>query len=93
MVSSEGVDRVAGPSRERTLLLWEMAVPGTRLTSLDDLASKGVHTQVSRVEAQFCVSWTFMLAADLLRIASEARSGDQKGTGTMKSIHPVTRSA
>lgn len=42
---------------------------GQRLTNLDSLASKGVHGEVSRAEAEQCVMWTFMLTTDLLRIA------------------------
>lgn len=41
---------------------------GTRLNKLDSLASKGVHGDVGVAEAEACVVWTFMLAADLLRI-------------------------
>lgn len=69
----EYVRQRRGKSTHADVLASNLAVLGTRLKSLDDLASKGVHTQVSRVEAQTCVSWTYMLAADLLRIESEAR--------------------
>ncbi|MFN3948472.1 hypothetical protein [Microbacterium sp.] len=42
---------------------------GGRLKSLDALASKGVHDSVSTAEAETCVVWTYLLAADLLRLA------------------------
>jgi hypothetical protein len=42
---------------------------GSRLKSLDSLASKGVHDKVTVAEAETCVVWTYMLAADLLRLA------------------------
>lgn len=41
---------------------------GTRLTNLDRLANKGVHSDVGAAEAETTVVWTFLLAADLLRI-------------------------
>ncbi len=60
---------------------------GTRLEILVDLASKGVHADVSREEAESCVMWTYLAAADFLRIkdgtfrgsvanVEEARSGE-----------------
>lgn len=45
---------------------------GSRLKSLDSLASKGVHDKVTVGEAETCVVWTYMLAADLLRVADGA---------------------
>ncbi len=42
---------------------------GQRLKSLDSLASKGVHDEVSTAEAETCVVWTYLLAADIVRIA------------------------
>lgn len=42
---------------------------GMRLGKLDSLANKGVHDGVALAEAESCIAWTFMLAADLLRIA------------------------
>lgn len=68
----EYVRQRRGKSTHADVLASNLAVLGTRLKSLDDLASKGVHTRVSRAEAQACVSWTYLLAADLLRIANEA---------------------
>lgn len=42
---------------------------GARLKSLDSLASKGVHDEVSAAEAEACIVWTYLLAADFVRIA------------------------
>lgn len=42
---------------------------GARLRSLDSLASKGVHDTVSSAEAETCIVWTYLLAADIVRIA------------------------
>lgn len=42
---------------------------GSRLKSLDALASKGVHEDVSAAEAETCILWTYLLAGDLVRIA------------------------
>lgn len=41
---------------------------GMRLKILVELASKGVHADVSREEAESCVMWTYLAAADFLRI-------------------------
>ncbi|MBB5854034.1 hypothetical protein ACFQ05_12055 [Amycolatopsis umgeniensis] len=42
---------------------------GARLKSLDSLASKGVHDNVSAAEAETCIVWTYLLAADIVRVA------------------------
>ncbi len=47
---------------------------GQRLKSLDSLASKGVHDEVSAAEAETCVVWTYLLAADIVRIADGTSS-------------------
>jgi hypothetical protein len=60
-----------GKSTHADLLASNIAVLGTRLKSLDDLASKGVHSEVPTSEAEACVTWTYMLAADLLRVDKE----------------------
>ncbi|MBT2520913.1 hypothetical protein [Arthrobacter sp. ISL-28] len=41
---------------------------GNRLNKLNSLASKGVHQEVSVVEAESCLTWTFFLTADFLRL-------------------------
>lgn len=48
---------------------------GTRLEILVELASKGVHADVSREEAESCVMWTYVAAADFLRIKDGSFSG------------------
>lgn len=47
---------------------------GNRLNRLDELSSKGVHDTVSRTEAETCVMWTYLTAADFLRIADGSSS-------------------
>ncbi|WP_422933273.1 hypothetical protein [Sinomonas sp. P47F7] len=42
---------------------------GTRLKTLDELASKGVHSSVGVAEAESCLQWSFMLVIEILRIA------------------------
>lgn len=63
-----------GKSTHADVLTSNIRTLGIRLKSLDDLASKGVHVKVSKDEARACVSWTYMLAADLLRIEQELDS-------------------
>lgn len=65
-----------GRSTHADLLASNLATLGTRLKSLDDLASKGVHADLSRAEVQSCISWVYMLAADLLRIDVQSDSAD-----------------
>lgn len=63
-----------GRSTHAELLASNLVTLGTRLKSLDDLASKGVHADLSQGEVESCVSWVYMLAADLLRIDVQASS-------------------
>lgn len=63
-----------GRSTHADLLGSNIVALGTRLKSLDDLASKGVHADLSRAEVESCVSWVYMLAADLLRVEEPADS-------------------
>ncbi|MFJ1511847.1 hypothetical protein [Cellulosimicrobium funkei] len=42
---------------------------GNRLARLNELSSKGVHDEVSSAEAETCLMWTYLTAADFLRIA------------------------
>lgn len=51
---------------------------GARLRSLDSLASKGVHDEVTTAEAETCVIWTYLMAADIVRLAD----------GTSGWLHP-----
>lgn len=69
----EYVRQRMGRSTHADVLASNITTLGTRLKSLDDLASKGVHSELSRTEADSCVSWTYMLAADLLRVEEESR--------------------
>lgn len=47
---------------------------GNRLNKLNSLASRGVHQEVSLVEAESCLMWTFFLTADFLRIEDGSSS-------------------
>ncbi|MDX8145004.1 hypothetical protein SK854_23040 [Lentzea sp. BCCO 10_0061] len=61
---------------------------GARLKSLDSLASKGVHDEVTAAEAETCIVWTYLLAADVVRIADGSsalllpQDGDRETTKT-----------
>ncbi len=63
-----------GRSTHADVLASNITALGTRLKSLDDLASKGVHSKVSTTEADSRVAWTYMLAADLLRVEEESKA-------------------
>lgn len=71
---TEYVRQKIGRSTHADVLASNITSLGTRLKSLDDLASKGVHSKVSTSEADSCLSWTYMLAADLLRIEEESKA-------------------
>lgn len=45
---------------------------GERLTALNELASKGVHTKVMNYEVDTCVVQTYLVVADVLRIRERA---------------------
>lgn len=45
---------------------------GMRLTALNDLASKGIHAEVTTYEVDTCVVQTYLVVADLLRIRERA---------------------
>lgn len=61
-----------GRSTHADLLASNLVTLGVRLKSLDDLASKGVHADLSQAEVESCVSWVYTLAADLLRVAVQS---------------------
>jgi len=61
-----------GRSTLAGMLSSNIEMLGTRLKSLDDLASKGVHSDLARNEIEACISSTWALATDLLRIDEEA---------------------
>jgi hypothetical protein len=67
----EFVRRHRGKSSHANLVGSNITDLGTRLRALDQMASKGVHASISQAEAEACVTWTVMLAADLLRIYEE----------------------
>lgn len=56
-------------STHNDLVKETMRSLGARLQRLNELTSKGVHDEVDRVEAETCVMWTYLTAADILRIA------------------------
>jgi hypothetical protein len=55
--------------RQRQTVVQIVSDLYSRLDALDGLASKGVHAKVTEAEADTCVVWTYMLAADIVRIA------------------------
>lgn len=65
-----------GRSTHADLIASNLTSLGARLKSLDDLASKGVHADLSSAEVESCVSWVYMLAADLLRIDVQTASAE-----------------
>lgn len=56
-------------STHNNLVKETMRSLGARLQRLNELSSKGVHDEVDRIEAETCVMWTYLTAADILRIA------------------------
>lgn len=63
-----------GRSTHADVLASNLVAFGTRLKSLDDLTSKGVHGDASRAELESCITWLYMLAADLLRVDQESEN-------------------
>lgn len=73
------IDRL-GKSTHVKLVEETMNSLGNRISKLNSLASKGVHQDVTLVEAESCLMWTFFLTADFLRIedgSSGLLSGDK----------------
>lgn len=62
------IDQVGG-STHRDFVKETLRSLGGRLERLNELSSKGVHGEVTRAEAETCVMWTYLTAADFLRIA------------------------
>lgn len=58
-----------GGSTHREFVQEALRGLGSRLNRLEELSSKGVHDTVGYVEAETCVMWTYLTAADFLRIA------------------------
>ena len=65
----EYVRQVLGKHGQSAVIQKTLDSLGARLKSLDSLASKGVHDDVTAAEAETCVVWTYLLAADLIRLA------------------------
>lgn len=61
------IDRL-GKSTHLKLVEETTSSLGNRLNKLNSLASKGVHQEVTLIEAESCLMWTFFLTADFLRI-------------------------
>lgn len=61
-----------GKSTHADMMVANVATLGGRLKSLDDLASKGVHSAVSIDEAESCLNAVYLLAADVLRVHRQA---------------------
>lgn len=76
------IDRL-GKSTHVKLVEETVSSLGNRLSKLNSLASKGVHQEVTLIEAESCLMWTFFLTADFLRIedgSSGLLSGDKVPT-------------
>jgi hypothetical protein len=58
-----------------------------RIDRLNELASKGVHTDVNPFEARQCVLQTYALVGDLLRLA-EGNSGVERSAGEADRLYP-----
>jgi hypothetical protein len=55
-------------SAEKDILLAQITDLGNRLKSIDSLASKGVHDDVSEYEVNQCVIQTYLLIGDILHL-------------------------
>lgn len=66
---TEYVSAQMGKTKQKALIQSTITDLSARLKHLDGLASKGVHDEVTASEAETCLVSTYMLAADLLRIA------------------------
>lgn len=53
---------------------------GARLGALNELASKGVHAEVTTYEVDTCVVQTYLVVADVLRIRERATPPEPRGT-------------
>ena len=61
-----------GKTASREVLLSSVQDLGNRIDHLYDLASKGVHSEVSEFEVNQCVTQIYLLIGDLLRIHERA---------------------
>lgn len=71
-------EKVEGTA-SRNLLSLQVEELGRRVDRLNELSSKGVHSDVSPFEVQQCVLQTYLLVGDLLRLA-EGNSGLESTT-------------
>ncbi len=62
------VAETARRSGSRDLIVTQVGELGRRLDSLNSIASKGVHANVSAVEVDQCVIQTYLTVGDILRI-------------------------
>lgn len=58
-------------SAARQVLAAQIAALGERLDALNDLASKGVHANVSPAEVDQCLIQTYLTVGDLLRLSDD----------------------
>jgi hypothetical protein len=65
------VSEQSGKSKSRQLMKVSITDTGNRVDALYDLASKGVHDEVSVEEVDQAVIQTYLLVGDLLRLAQE----------------------
>lgn len=71
------LDRVTGRGEtSRKLTTAALQDVGERVERLNDLASKGVHDQVTQEEVDLCVLHCFLLAGELLRLKAKLELGD-----------------
>lgn len=78
-------DRISGTSH-RGLTTEALRSLGSRLERLNELSSKGVHADVSHAEAESCVMWTYLTAADFLRIADGTSPLGQDGSQAVDEV-------
>lgn len=77
-----------GKSTHTDLLQETFRSLGMRLKRLNALASKGVHGEVSRSEAETCIMWTYLTAGDILRIADGTSIDSQSAENPDKAPRP-----
>ena len=65
--------KVASSSRQ--LIQATVEEVGNRIDLLNDMASKGVHAEVTPAEVDQCVLQTYLLAGDLLRLSEDQPVG------------------
>jgi hypothetical protein len=85
------VEQVGGATH-RKLVQEALRSLGSRLERLNELSSKGVHDEISKTEAETCVMWTYLTAADFLRIAdgTSPRLEGVTGVSTEESLASVS---